>query len=477
MSKPKAIAPTPVDPVALAQAQGQANIASAESQQKLNMVGTTDPYGSVSWEADPNSPGGYRQVSSFSPGQQQLYDSQLNTQIGATNIANDQLGRVSNALSQPLSTAGLPALVGSAYGSQQGYGGYPQQGSMDPSSGSPNIFGTFGAAPVQQAASAPQAPATQAAQPIPQLQTSFDPGPAPQMTYDSGGPIQRSIQNYDVQRSIGPTDFTKDREVVTDSVWNQALSRLNPQFGQQQTGLDTRLANQGIGINSAAYGNAQDTLGRTQNDARNQAAYSAVQQGALEQERLFNQSLNQGIFANNATGQQFNQGLQQGQFANSAQQQQNTQNLQANQAYNANAGQQFGQNQSLAQFGNDATLNQFNMGQSAQNQQFNQGLANAGLSNAARQQGLNEQAYIQNQPINQLSGLLSLGQVQSPTGVGYTPTQVANTDVIGAQGLATSQQQAAYQSQLQARSAALNGLFSLGSAGLTGGLSLLKKPT
>lgn len=435
MSKPKAVAPTPVDPVALANAQGSANTATAQEQQRLNMVNTTDPYGSVSYTAS-DAPGGYTQNTTLSPQQQAILDAQQSTQLGATNIANDQLGRVSDALSHPLSTSGLPSLQG-------GVAGF-----------NPNGQG----------------------QAQPQLQTSFSQGPALQMGYDNGGQIQQGIGNTDVQRQVGPTDFTADRQAVTDSVWQQANSRLNPEFGQQQTGLDTRLANQGIGLNSAAYGNAQDNLGRTQNDARNQALYSAIQQGAAEQNTLFNQKLNQGVFANNAAGQEFQQGLQQGNFANAAQQQGNQQNLQANQAYNANVGQQFGQNQQVAQFGNDASLNQFNMGQSAQNQQFNQGLANAGLSNAARQQGLNEQAYIQNQPINQLSGLLSLGQVQSPTGVGYTPTQVAGTDVIGANSLAASQQQAQYQSQLQARSAALNGLFSLGSAGLTGGLSLLKKP-
>lgn len=440
ISKPEAVKPTPVDPVALANAQGAAATATAQEQQKLNLINTSDPYGSVNYSAS-DAPGGYTQTTSFSPSQQSLYDAQNATQLGATQIANDQLGRVSTALSQPLSTASLPALQGSAYGGQQ-------------------QTGFTGNAP------APTRGQQYVGQAQPQFQTTFDQGPALQYGYDSGGPIQNSVQNTDVQRSIGPTDFTADRQAVTDSVWQQALSRLNPQFDQQQTGLDTRLANQGIGINSAAYGNAQDNLGRTQTDARNQGLYSAIQQGAAEQNTLFNQKLNQGIFANNASGQQFSQGLQQGQFANSAQQQANQQNFQANQAYNNTAGQQFGQNQQVAQFGNDASLNQFNMGQSAQNQQFNQGLANAGLSNAARQQGLNEQAYIQNQPINQLTGLLGLGQVQNPTGIGYTPTQVAGTDVIGANALSAQQQQASYQSALQARSAALGGLFSLGSAGL-----------
>jgi hypothetical protein len=169
--------PTPPDPGVVANAQSAANIASATAQQHLNMVGQQTPYGSTSYVADPNSPGGYKQVQALDPRVQAIFDAQI--------------PRVGQALSTSLN----PAQIG--------------QG---------------------------------------------------------------------------------DRQAVTDAVFNQAMSRLSPQFKLQQQQLDDTLANQGIGHNSAAYGNAQDILHRQQTDAQNQALYSGIQQGANEQNTIFGQT-------------------------------------------------------------------------------------------------------------------------------------------------------------------------------------------
>lgn len=64
----------------------------------------------------------------------------------------------------------------------------------------------------------------------------------------------------------------------------QALfDRLQPQFDRDQAALDTRLANQGIGIGSEAYRNAQDDLSRGRTDAR----LAAVNQAGAEAQRDF----------------------------------------------------------------------------------------------------------------------------------------------------------------------------------------------
>ena len=57
-------------------------------------------------------------------------------------------------------------------------------------------------------------------------------------------------------------------------------------------------------------------------------------------------------------------------------------------------------------------------------------------------------------------------QVQSPTGIAYTPSSVAPTDVTGAYALSQQAQQAQYQAKLQNQQANMGGLFSLGSAAL-----------
>lgn len=85
--------------------------------------------------------------------------------------------------------------------------------------------------------------------------------------------------------------------------------------------------------------------------------------------------------------------------------------------------------------------------------------------NTGQQAALTER----NQPLNEITALLSGSQVNQPS-FGATPTAgVAPTDVIGAQGQALAQQNVGYQGQL-ARAMGINsGLFSLGSAAIGGG--------
>lgn len=292
MGKRQPSPPPAPDPTAMANAQSQANQQTAQFQQRLNMVNSHGPDGSVRWEADPSAPGGYRQITSLSPGQQGLYDQGLATQLGALGIANGQLGNIQTALNSHLTAPGL--------------------------------------------------------------QTSF-----------------------------GPTDFSADRQAVTDAVINQARSRLDPQWSIAEDRTRNRLSNQGLSQNSTAYQTQMGEFGRDRNDAYNQAIYSGIQQGANEQNMLFNQAAQQAAFGNSA-------------------QQQNFQNT----------------------------------------------------------------AYAQNQPINQLSALLGMGQVSTPQGVGYSPTGVNGTDVLGAYGMNLAQQNANYQSRMQNYMSGMGGLFNLGSAAI-----------
>lgn len=75
-----------------------------------------------------------------------------------------------------------------------------------------------------------------------------------------------------------------------------------------------------------------------------------------------------------------------------------------------------------------------------------------------------------NQPINEISALLSGSQVSMPNFSGVnTPTPgVAPTDVIGAQGQALAQQNVGYQGNLANTMGINKGLFGLGSAALGG---------
>jgi hypothetical protein len=380
--------PPPVpDPTAVANAQSDANIKTAEAQQKLNMVNSYGPNGSVTYQTDANAPGGYSQTTTLSPAEQAIFDKLTSAQSGALDIGNAQLGRVSDALATPLSTAGLPELQG-------------------------------GATPGQ-------------------VQTSFGMGQPLQYGFNPGQAVQGHVQGGGSQQAIND---------ATNAVYNQATSRLDPQWNLRQQQLTQQLADQGISQGSDAYSRAMDQFSRDRNDAYTSAMNSAITSGQNEQNVLFGQNLGAGQFANQAAAQMYAQNQGQAAF------------------HNATAAQDYGQNLGAAQFAN-----------AAQNQQFNQQQASATLSDQARQQGLNERAYLQNQPINQLTGLMSLGQVANPQGISYTPSQVGQTDVIGANALATQAANANYQAQMAQNSGLMGGLFSLGSAAIMASDRRLKR--
>jgi hypothetical protein len=372
--------PPAPDPEVVAKAQTASNIETATAQQKLNMINTHGPQGSVVYGVDPTAPGGYSQTTSLSPTEQKTYDLSKQAENGALGVANDQLGRVGQALATPLSTEGLPVL----------HGGY-----------------NLGA------------------------------GEGVQGTFNKGNPLQYGFNpGQAVQGQVGG-DLEAARKAAEQAVYSQAASRLDPRFEQSESQLRTQLQNQGLSENSDAFQTALGNFGREKTDAYNQAQYSAIGAGEQAAQAQFARQLGQGQFANDAAAQMYGQNLGQAQF------------------HNATASQDYTQNMGAAEFANQA-----------QNQQFNQKLARAQLANTARNQGLQERAYLQNQPINQFTALLGSGQVGMPQGVSYTPSQVASTDVIGAHALKSQAEQAAANRSAQQGSGLMGGLFSLGSAAI-----------
>jgi hypothetical protein len=87
---------------------------------------------------------------------------------------------------------------------------------------------------------------------------------------------------------------------------------------------------------------------------------------------------------------------------------------------------------------------------------------------SGRGQGAQEALTQRNQPINEITALLSGSQVSQP---GFTNTPnpgVAPTDVIGAQQQSLNQQNVGYNAQLANQQGLTNGLFKLGSAAIGG---------
>ena len=90
-----------------------------------------------------------------------------------------------------------------------------------------------------------------------------------------------------------------------------------------------------------------------------------------------------------------------------------------------------------------------------------------GVGQQARQQALQEQAYLRNEPLNTLSAVRTGSQVQGPTFV--NPAMQANTagaDILGATQMGYNAQMGAANAQNAANNAMTQGLFSLGGAAL-----------
>lgn len=351
------------------------------------MIGTYGPGGNVTYRADPNSPAGYSQYTQLDPGQQGIYDRGVQAQQGALQTANDQIGRINTALGRELTPPQM-------------------QGEFDP--GGP-------------------------------VQTSFASGPGLRFGFDNGGPLTGSFNpGQGVQGSVGPTDFSADRNAVTDSEFNRARSRLDPMFQQAEDRERTRLANQGLSQNSSAYQTSMGNFDRSRNDAYDTALSSAVRAGSDQQQRLFDQSVAQGQFANQAAGQQYGQNQGLAAFANDVANQGYSRNVGEADFANQASGQQFAQNQAQAGFGNTAGAQQY---------QQNQGLAN--FRNAMRQQDFQNTAYSQNMPIEQFATLMGTGGgVAMPSAYNGPVAGVSPTDVLGSYGLYEQGRQSNYAQQV-----------------------------
>lgn len=285
---------------------------------------------------------------------------------------------------------------------------------------------------------------------------------APLSSYSAGGPIQSSIGNVggpqstfgaagDITRTYGPEDnFSADRARVEDSL----MQRMNPQLQRERAAIEQRLADQGIRYGSQAYTSAMDDYNRMANDAR----FAAVGQAGAEQQRMNSMAAQLAAFQNAAQGQAYGQEQGRGQFANEAQRQLYEQTLGAGSFANQAQAQQYAQNAGMASFYNQALAQQMSQAQAA----FN-------ASNANRNAYMNEQYAMRNQPINEITALLSGSQVQNPNFVNTPSTQIPTTDIGGLINTNFNQQQQNYTNQMNAWNSTIGGILGLGAGALRGG--------
>ena len=256
---------------------------------------------------------------------------------------------------------------------------------------------------------------------VPKALTNFNPGIPIQTGFDQGGEI---TQDY------GPADnYSADRQRVEDSL----MARMNPSLQQEESRVQQQLADQGIRYGSQAYNDAMRTYQQQANDAR----YGAISQAGQEQQRMDAMAAQRAAFQNAAQEQGYQQNLGQGTFYNSA------------------ANTLFSQNAALAQFANAGLAQQTSQAQSG----FN-------AAEAARNQWLQEQYANRNQPINEISALMSGSQVSQPNFVNAPSTQIPTTDVAGITQQGFQNQMGLYNAANQQYNSTMGGLLGLGAGAL-----------
>ena len=562
MGKSMPSPPPPPDPYAVAKAQGEANIDTSIANSWMGNANETTPYGSVNYSEGPSKTVAGREVPTFnrsvtlSGEQQYLLDQQNYLASQMNDAAGRQLSRVDGILGSPIDPGALqPARAETPDGPQlYSAPGSPQLNGVNLNSGN---FGSIGGPQRNVALGRASGDLGNAGN----IQTSLNQRGA-QTGFADVGQQQRGVNMGAadtgfgdagaIQRSLGPTDFSQDRQRVEEALY----SRLNPQLDRDRAALETQLVNQGFQRDTDAYRTEMDAFGRQANDARMQTILA----GGQEQSRLASIAAQSGQFANQAQNQAYGQlagraGVQQagtqinnaanlaaGQFANQAQQsdydqaagragfynqataQDNASTALQGQFANQAQQQQFGQNQARGMFGleamnanNAAAMNEGQFANEAQNlamsqymaqlgfqndaatsqagfnndvaqqnfgnemqgtqfdnsvasQRFDADMARAGYQNASRQQGMQEQLALRNQPINEITALMSGGQVSMPQFAPYQYQPSAPPPVADSVYNSARIEQQNYQSQMASQNAQMGGMFGLIGNGLMGAM-------
>ena len=261
----------------------------------------------------------------------------------------------------------------------------------------------------------------------------------PSLLTNLGAPqygIAPSGQQQTTFGDAGPLTSTYDNSQGTAqraAVENSLFQRMQPQNQLALSHLQSQLSDQGIKYGSPAYQAAMDNYNRGINDQM----LGITAQGGQEQQLQAGLAQNLAQFQNAAQQQAYSEAQGRGQFANTAQTNMFQQAATQTQAYNAALAQQQAQAESL-----------FNAQQTA------------------RSQALTEQYALRDQPINEISSLLSGSQVANPNFINASGTKIPTTDIAGLINTNFSQSLDSYKQQSANYNNIVGGLFgALGKVG------------
>lgn len=221
--------------------------------------------------------------------------------------------------------------------------------------------------------------------------------------FSGATPMANPAQRADInlQKSLGDTNFDATSRAAADAVYKQLASRLDPQFGQIENDMRTRLINSGISENSEAFRREMDNFSRSRTDAYNTAGNQSVLTGLAAQDQGFNQALAAGNFSNAAT-----------------------------------------------------------MGEAGFNRESD--FQGATFNNNVRQREIEEDTYLRNLPLNDIAALLGTGGgVQAPSFGPVAQVGVDAPDLMGATYNNYNAQMQQWQQAQQNRSQGLGSIFGL----------------
>ena len=254
-----------------------------------------------------------------------------------------------------------------------------------------------------------------------------------------------------------------------------ALAIQSAQNQAQQPAFQQRLQAGEFGREAqlASFGTQQQAQ-----EAANQAVAQNFQQALQSQQaqnaaqaQAYQQALAGQGFNREALLAQFGMGQSAQELANQAIAQNYQQSLAQQQAENQARQQIFGQSVSQAELANQAlaqrqqaAMDYFSAQNAAQQQAYQQAMAQAQFRNTAAQQALAQQAAIRSIPVNEISALLSGGQVSVPQFQGYSGVTVAPAPVFQAGQAAGDFAQRNYANQVGSYNAGMGLLGSLAGA-------------
>jgi hypothetical protein len=241
-------------------------------------------------------------------------------------------------------------------------------------------------------------------------------GSTPQLSQYTGSTPQLSQMQND--------DFSQDRLRVEDAI----NSRLEPQIQRDRAALESQLANQGIMPESEAFREAIALSDRGRNDARMQTVLA----GGQEQSRMFGLDQSRTGFNNNVAQQGFQNSLTRTGFNNDVSQ------------------QGFQNNLTRTGFNNDV-----------QGRQFDANMDSMNFQNSLRDQELAELMRVRGGNLNEVMGLMSGSQVQTPNAPAYRGGTIAGTDTAGIAQQGYQNDLARYQQKVAQQNALMGGISGL----------------